>query len=60
MSTKVEHALELHNRGCNCAQAVACSFCKEFGIDEDEMFRIAEGFEIQKKGLKRRGLHIKR
>ena len=42
MSTKVEHALELHNRGCNCAQAVACSFCKEFGIDEDEMFRIAE------------------
>lgn len=46
MSTKVEHALELHNRGCNCAQAVACSFCKEFGIDEDEMFRIAEGFGL--------------
>ena len=37
MSTKVEHALELHNRGCNCAQAVACSFCKEFGIDEDAL-----------------------
>ena len=46
MSTKVEYALELHNRGCNCAQAVACSFCKEFGIDEDEMFRIAEGFGL--------------
>ena len=46
MSTKVEHALELHQRGCNCAQAVACTFCKEFGIGEDEMFRIAEGFGL--------------
>ena len=32
MSTKAEHAAELHQRGCNCAQAVACTFCKEFGI----------------------------
>ena len=30
MSTKAEHAAELHQRGCNCAQAVACTFCKEF------------------------------
>ena len=34
MSTKAEHAAELHQRGCNCAQAVACTFCKEFGILE--------------------------
>lgn len=46
MSTKVEHALELHKKGCNCAQAVACTFCEEFGIDEKEMFRIAEGFGL--------------
>ena len=26
MSTKVEKALELHDKGYNCAQAVACSF----------------------------------
>ena len=42
MSTKAEHAAELHQRGCNCAQAVACTFCKEFGISEDDMFRIAD------------------
>ena len=46
MSTKVEHAEELHNKGYNCAQAVACSFCKEYGIDEETMFRIAEGFGL--------------
>ena len=43
---KAEHAAELHQRGCNCAQAVACTFCKEFGISEDDMFRIAEGFGL--------------
>ena len=43
MSTKAEYAAKLHENGCNCAQAVACSFCREFGIDENEMFRIAEG-----------------
>ena len=46
MSTKAEHATKLHENGCNCAQAVACSFCQEFGIDENEMFRIAEGFGL--------------
>ena len=48
MSTKAEHATKLHENGCNCAQAVACSFCREFGIDENEMFRIAEGFGLGK------------
>lgn len=47
MSTKAEHATKLHENGCNCAQAVACSFCQEFGIDENEMFRIAEGFGLE-------------
>ena len=46
MSTKAEYAAKLHENGCNCAQAVACSFCREFGIDENEMFRIAEGFGL--------------
>ena len=44
MSTKAEYAISLHDQGYNCAQAVACTFCKEFGVDEQEMFRIAEGF----------------
>ena len=44
MSTKAEYAISLHDKGYNCAQAVACTFCKEFGVDEQEMFKIAEGF----------------
>lgn len=46
MSAKTEYAVKLHKNGCNCAQAVACTFCKEFGIVEQEMFRIAEGFGL--------------
>ena len=44
MSTKAEQAIAFHNKGYNCAQAVACAFCKEFGVEEEEMFRISEGF----------------
>lgn len=51
MSTKAEHAAELHQRGCNCAQAVACTFCKEFGISEDDMFRIAEAVVLTEEYL---------
>ena len=46
MSTKADMAIAFHDKGYNCAQAVACSFCREFGIDENEMFRIAEGFGL--------------
>ena len=46
MSTKAEYAISLHDKAYNCAQAVACTFCKEFGVDEQEMFRIAEGFGL--------------
>lgn len=46
MSTKAEYAISLHDQWYNCAQAVACTFCKEFGVDEQEMFRIAEGFGL--------------
>lgn len=42
--TKKELALEYHKKGYNCCQAVACSFCKDFGVSEEEMFRISEGF----------------
>ena len=40
MSTKAEQAIAFHDKGYNCAQAVACSFCKEFGVDEEEMNNI--------------------
>lgn len=44
--TKKEQALEFHKKGYNCCQAVVCTFCKDFGVPEEEMFRIAEGFGL--------------
>lgn len=44
--TKKELALEYHKKGYNCCQAVACAFCEDFGISEEDMFRISEGFGL--------------
>ena len=35
MSTKADMAIAFHDKGYNCAQAVACSFCQEFGVAEE-------------------------
>ena len=35
MKTRVEKTQELHSRGYNCAQAVACAYCDLVGISED-------------------------
>lgn len=43
---KVNEALSRHNRGYNCSQSVACTFCEEMGIDEETMFRITEGMGL--------------
>ena len=40
MNERAKKALEYHKKGYNCSQAVACSFCEEFGVDEETMFRI--------------------
>ena len=48
MSTKAEHATKLHENGCNCAQAVACSFCQEFGFDEKDLKNITEDIGLGK------------
>lgn len=42
--TKKEQALQYHKKGYNCCQAVACTFCQDFGVSREEMFRISEGF----------------
>ncbi len=44
LSKRQQKAAEYHKNGYNCAQAVACSFCEDFGVDEEMMFRLAEGF----------------
>lgn len=46
MKTRVEEAAERHNKGYNCAQAVACTYCDLVGLDEKTMFRVIEGFGL--------------
>ena len=46
MSKRQDLAIELHDRKFNCAQAVACSFCKELGVDETTLFKAGEGFGL--------------
>jgi len=41
---RVEKALEMHKKGYNCAQCVACAYGDLAGIDEKTAFRMAEGF----------------
>ena len=41
--TRKEKAIELHDKGFNCAQAVACAFAEEMGIDESIIFKMMEG-----------------
>lgn len=44
MDSKVNEALERHQKGYNCAQAIVCTYCNEFGIDEQTAYRMAESF----------------
>ena len=44
--TKKEYAINLHDRGCNCAQSVACAFAAECGIDEKTLMKTTEAFGL--------------
>lgn len=44
--TKKELAIALHDKGYNCAQAVVCAFKEELGMDEEILFKAAEGFGL--------------
>ena len=46
MSEKTIRADELHKRGYNCAQAVACVFAEDLDMSEEDVFRIMEGFGL--------------
>ena len=37
-------AVELHKKGYNCAQAVACAYCDLVDIDEKTALRATEAF----------------
>lgn len=44
MESRVENTIRRHDKGYNCAQAVACTYCDLLGFDEAEIFRMTEGF----------------
>lgn len=46
MSDRVNKAAELHKKGYNCAQAVACAYCDMVNAEEKEVFRMMEAFGL--------------
>ena len=44
MDTRVMQTKERHDRGFNCCQAVACTYCDLFGMDEETAFKACEAF----------------
>ena len=49
--TKKELAIALHDKKYNCAQAVACAFAEEVGMDKEIIFRMMEGFGLGMGGM---------
>ena len=46
MQNRKEKAIELHNKGYNCAQSVACAFADVTDTDEKAIFKMTEGFGL--------------
>lgn len=44
MENRIKKTIELHDKGYNCAQAVACAYCDLVGIDEQTALRATEAF----------------
>lgn len=42
MKTRVDETTMRHEKGYNCAQAVACTYCDLVGVDEETMFKMTE------------------
>jgi len=49
--TKKELAIQLHDKKYNCAQAVACAFAEEIGVDMQTLFQACEGFGLGMGGM---------
>lgn len=46
MKTRVEETIRKHDKGYNCAQAVACTYCDLIGVDEEIMFKMTEALGL--------------
>ena len=46
MESRVEETIRRHDKGFNCAQSVACTYCDLVGMSEEDAFRAMEGFGL--------------
>ena len=46
MEDRKQKAIENHNKGYNCGQAVACAYCDVVGVDEETAFKMTEGLGL--------------
>lgn len=46
MESRIEQTIARHDKGYNCAQAVACTYCDLVGVDEETMFRATEAMGL--------------
>lgn len=46
MNTRIEETIKKHDKGYNCAQAVACTYCDKVGVDEETMFKMTEALGL--------------
>ena len=44
MESRINKTIDLHDKGYNCAQAVACAYCDLVGIDEKTALCATEAF----------------
>ena len=51
MKTRVEETIKKHDKGYNCAQAVACTYCDMVGVDEETMFKVTEALGLGMGGM---------
>jgi C_GCAxxG_C_C family probable redox protein len=46
MESRVNETIRRHDKGFNCAQSVACTYCDLVGMSEEDAFRAMEGFGL--------------
>lgn len=46
MDTRIDKTIEKFQRGYNCAQAVACTYCDLVGADEETIFKMTEALGV--------------
>lgn len=51
MESRVEETIKRHDKGYNCAQAVACTYCDLVGVEEEMMFRMTEALGLGMGGM---------